>query len=246
MKRTRPARASASAVRSWEPPPRPPRLTPKRGLPDDGGIWGVKQMAVSLRQAVEAFDGRPTWHLPGYQRPQRWTDDQAVIYLNRLFVGIPAGTFFFEERALAGGINNRKIYVLDGQQRLSAMGAEVIRSDGTPNTTARVRFNPIEWTWEVGDPELLRPSPTMLCGADWGMAMHEATELPDRSHTDEGHWLMDARQVAHEVVFHAITVGTSVHDRRIPFLRQVFAALNSGGTPMTAGELAGLLAGDVE
>jgi hypothetical protein len=243
-RRKSPAAPSLVRVAPPLPPPRPPRKTEPRGL-SKFGTFGVRQNQIRAASAVDRDERRRVlWRVPRWQRGQKWSDEQAALYLNRLFQGIPAGTFFFEDRNLGGSILDREVYVVDGQQRLSALGAVLVREeDGSLNEPARIRFDPVAWLWEPGEASLLKPSFAMLADSlGWGMAMHRHVDpLNDGNASEQGEWLYDAIRVMQSIELHAITVETYPSEPRTQFIRDCFLALNSGGTPMLLGEAEGLL-----
>ena len=105
---------------------------PKRNLPapppweKDQGTFGQPHK-TTVRQAVVDVE----WFLPPFQREVVWTPAQQAAYCNSLWDGMPTAPLLVWERDINGtGWPYRRV-VLDGQQRLTALGAHVIRADGT-------------------------------------------------------------------------------------------------------------------
>jgi len=60
--------------------------------------------------------------LPPFQRPQKWTLEQQVSFVESVVYGIPLGTYSFVNIAWSDGkVNPMAGWVLDGQQRLTAL-----------------------------------------------------------------------------------------------------------------------------
>lgn len=66
-----------------------------------------------------------TFHLPRWQRGQVWTPEQQVAFAETVWAGLPFQPVLLWEQDAPGGA--RRLIVLDGQQRLSAMGAHLIQ-----------------------------------------------------------------------------------------------------------------------
>jgi hypothetical protein len=87
-------------------------------------------MTMNWRQLCE----NPTYVLPPWQRGQVWTPAQQVALCEAIWSGLPVAPLLLWERKTGPGFEDRVTVVLDGQQRLCALGARVLRHDGTPCT----------------------------------------------------------------------------------------------------------------
>lgn len=96
-----------------------------------------------------------TYYLPPWQRGQIWTPTQQVALCETIWNGLPLAPFLFWARQTGPGIEDRAVVVLDGQQRLCALGADVRRHDGTPcaPTAARLDLETGRWGVNVGSDE---------------------------------------------------------------------------------------------
>ena len=81
-----------------------------------------------------------TWHLPPFQREPVWDAARQVAYCNAVFLGRPVAPILVWQRNFGPTIGDRSI-VLDGQQRLTALGAKVMRPDGSLNPPTAARFD---------------------------------------------------------------------------------------------------------
>jgi len=132
------------AARSKKPQAVVEPTTPRRPAPPEypappwaehRGIYGYPHK-LTVRQACAS-----DWHLPPFQRESVWDAERQVAYCNSLWEGLPTAPFLVWERYLGGGVMNRINVVLDGQQRLTALGAPVLRADGTVNPTSGAFFD---------------------------------------------------------------------------------------------------------
>jgi len=98
------------------------------------------QMNARPRPIRSMFPGGPGFDnllLPDFQREYVWEPKQAAAYLNSVLRGVPGGSYLFWRPQLRG-----VIYVVDGQQRLTTLGAPIKRSDGDINKPHdEVRFS---------------------------------------------------------------------------------------------------------
>ena len=87
-----------------------------------------RPVTMNWRQVCEDF----TYVLPPWQRGQVWTSAQQVALCEAIWSGLPIAPLLLWERQTGPGLGDRVTVVLDGQQRLCALGARVLRHDGTP------------------------------------------------------------------------------------------------------------------
>ncbi len=90
----------------------------------------------------EAVDGR--LRIPLFQRPLRWRSKQVIEYFDSIRRGFPVGnlllsrekadaeTLHFGPRAIHAPENNNALWVVDGQQRITALVACLLRLDKSP------------------------------------------------------------------------------------------------------------------
>ncbi len=90
----------------------------------------------------EASDGR--LRIPPFQRPLRWRSKQVVEYFDSIRRGFPVGdlllsrdyapseTLHFGPHVIEGKEQTNALWVIDGQQRITALVACLLREDQTP------------------------------------------------------------------------------------------------------------------
>lgn len=129
----------------WHPLPRepwPPTLRERYG---DGSMYArPRPTFLSVRQVMEA-----TWYLPPWQRGPVWTPAQQVAYCEALWAGYAIPPMLVWEVGAGGGIANRRAVLLDGQQRLLAMGARVVHADGSPVAYSAPRVDLDTGRWDA-------------------------------------------------------------------------------------------------
>jgi hypothetical protein len=74
------------------------------------------------------------FRLPAFQRGERWTGEMQAAFCTAVLVGDPVPPVLLWER-------RDGTWVIDGQQRLTALGARVVRADGASNTPTRAYFD---------------------------------------------------------------------------------------------------------
>ena len=135
--------------------------------------WRTREKVYgnSFRLALRQMCADITWHLPPFQREVVWDAEKQAAYCNTLFLGLPTSPILVWERYVGDGA--RRYFVLDGQQRLTAMGARVIRADGSPNPPTGAFFDHAEgrFTTEPG-----RWATTMTDLADYKFGEHMRME----------------------------------------------------------------------
>lgn len=225
---TRPRRPARAPLPP--PEPRPPRRPPPE--------WAA---ALAVHRG-SYFDGwRPTTirlgairgplNLPPFQRPATWTPERQVAYADSTLRGSPLAQVLLVE---VGWIGTTRTYILDGQQRLTALGCDVRRHDGTPNPPTAARFDVHAGTWGDG------PGTYTL---------HEAGQFAldlFRAAADHSEERYDGLIALHEI---ACRIDIPAYVRHYPTptpeagaeMAAAFAAINVPGTPIHPDDLAALL-----
>lgn len=193
------------------------------------GVW----------QLIESSEtGRTRFVLPPWQRPFVWTDGQVMAYHERLLTGGHGGVVVIWQRYARAG---HQSVVLDGQQRLTAVGVRMTRANGAPAADLRRPVWDVlgaRWTWEPGP---LRLPFARVC--DWRTvdALRDA-ERDGAGDSDEARLLsgyaMGAMRRPEIVSVEIETSGEPAAQTRAAL--RAFLDLNRGGTPMDADTLAGL------
>lgn len=143
MSRAKPTRKPAA--------PMPPRLPPEP--PEPPPAW-VANFTRDTRSSFDrwrprgmrlhSFRGGPVY-LPPFQRAaDAWTPQMQIDYCTALMNGAPTTQLLMVE---IGWIETRRHYVIDGQQRLTALGVDIVRHDGTRNPPTAARFNVHTGEW---------------------------------------------------------------------------------------------------
>jgi hypothetical protein len=122
--------------------------------------------------------------------------------------------------------------VLDGQQRLTALGATVVRVDGTPNTPTKAFFDARTGTFA---PDPRRWHLTAIRLARWN-ALN--IPQPKRSGSREWAWAKEASHTLRKrtLVTYILGPEATVDDAIV-----AFRAINTPGIPIDPDELASLL-----
>ena len=236
----------------------------------DGGIFASPQTRTD--QVSYFTRSRTLFRIPNYQRESVWSAEQSRRYISDVFCGNrPAGVFVFREREIRPADNPnsvRVLDVLDGQQRLLAMGAPCFR--GTVEDIAHLRatpvFGPAPWfdftatdydqTWRATpedaqrdlsmllDENISREDKLVPVSVPLFYLGHHAWRHAIRSERER----RDVRQeyragVASECVSRIdMLLIVLPHSMSQESLRLWFRAINSGGTPMSAEALERALA----
>jgi hypothetical protein len=213
-----------------------------RSLARANGSVSTQAMRHTVRELIDASErAAPPFVLPPWQRPFVWTDDQVMAYHERLLTGGHGGVVVIWRRYTKTG---QQAVILDGQQRLTAVGVKMRRADGTPAPDLR---RPVwdalaaRWTWEPGP---LRLPFAGVC--DWRTvdALRDAALDGDVAalDTDEMRLLrcyaMEAMRRPEVVSVVIETSGEPAAQSRAAL--RAFLDLNRGGTPMDTDTLAGL------
>jgi hypothetical protein len=193
----------------------------------------ITQQLERMARLAEA-----TYRLPPYQRESVWSIEQARLYLSRLMYGIPAGSLLLWQQGKWGD----PLWVLDGQQRLTTIGATVLRGD-VPNVVPALWLD-LE-AWQAGE---------RIC---WYEEPRGPRPLTTRQLTGSSLDLMDAmgsRKAGEWSELDALTVqawdkfrDATAHYQVIEYgtpperVAEIFEATNTGGTPMGPDQVEALL-----
>lgn len=179
---------------------------------------------------------RAVYHLPPYQRPPVWTVAQSAAFLTRLLRGDPGGTLILWE-------HERRTILLDGQQRLTALGARVVRADGSENPTPELYLDLHAYGHEPDDDvPIWHPeprgewSPTVAQLLDWEWSF-DTFKRADEVTADLA---IEARTNMEDAEFHIMIAG-HWHGCSPADAVRLFRTANTGGTPMSAEDIAALL-----
>ena len=181
------------------------------------------------------------WVLPSFQRDVVWDADRQAAFCNSVVRGLPTASVLVWNRYIAG---RSVAIVLDGQQRLTSIGATVIRSDGTRNpppkaffdpATGRFTTNPGRWALTAKD----------VCSFDYTVYRKKADELEE---TDpEGYDVWDHLIFARDMVGDKQIVLHIIDERATPeFVVDAFRAINQPGVQFDQAEVERLVQSAVD
>lgn len=91
--------------------------------------------------------GRMAFTLPAYQRDVVWSRAQQLAFVRSVWDGQPVSPVVVWERTWS-----EPVAVLDGQQRLTALGVSMLRADGTVNEVPRFTLDIAAGEWLDADP----------------------------------------------------------------------------------------------
>ena len=155
--------------RSKHQPPSAPVAPPRPEVPDPP--WAIERGAMYDRAAYPhqwtmSQLARWTFYLPPCQRPSVWSPDQQVAFCRSVWDGRPVAPLLIWQR---GHGKDERAYVIDGQQRLIALGCNVIRHDGTQagEPRAYLDIETGEWSTVPGDLALTAARVSGLRSHDW-------------------------------------------------------------------------------
>jgi hypothetical protein len=186
----------------------------------------IRTRCTSQVTPLPSLWGEP-FLLPAFQRGERWTPEMQAAFCAAVLVGDPVPPILLWER-------RDGTWVIDGQQRLTALGAEVVRVDGTRNgpTSAFLdvrtgRFGPAHGRWHL----------TAVRAARW-RALAVPRPLTGRVLRD-WEWAGDAGEILRRRALVTYVLGpTATRDDAV----RAFRAVNTPGVPMSPGEVEALVA----
>lgn len=153
MRKTR-RQPTPPAQRAPAPPPPPPPVPREPWAPPvvdlNGTFGGCRPVVLTLSQILRSDQ---VYHLPPWQRGQVWTEAQQVAFCETLWNGLPVAPLLVWTRGKRDAEGREHHIVLDGQQRLCTLGAQVHRHDGTPCTPTRAVLDLETGRWSVGEPD---------------------------------------------------------------------------------------------
>jgi hypothetical protein len=191
--------------------------------------------------------------IPPFQRPLRWRGRDVVLLLDSIWRGYPIGSLLCWTRPAAAGqisiggalwevpATDSAWWVVDGQQRITALAASLLEVDHGPERTWSVRFDPEQDLFLEG------PVPPERQGRDV-----PASALGDLRRL--GQWLRKECVIDDEETLEKIEkLQQKLLDYSIPIyivdtddtqtLRAIFARVNSTGARMKAEEVFQALVG---
>lgn len=222
--------------------PPDPDVEPREAWPIPMGkrsMWDrCRPVQPCLRQVVQDH----VYHLPPWQRGQVWTPEQQVAFCECLWRGLPFAPLLVWERWHGGGIANRSNVVLDGQQRLCAVGAHVIRPDGSPTvpTSAFLDLETGRWGTEPAPdwpPITMRDAASG--GSEWAWDDDLWETLGRTGHRRLRMLLAHAAQRVGMLEVVTYLMGASVPPEDAV---RVFRSWNRPGTPIPEDEVEALIA----
>jgi hypothetical protein len=241
-------RRAAGAATPIAPAPRPPDPVPPemrariaRSVRCGQSIQRARSFVLDVRgEATDPF------LLPPYQRPAVWTIDQSAAFLTRLMRGFPGGTVLLWERHNEARAA-REWWLIDGQQRLTALGARVLRADGTANPTPVLHLDLDAFATAPDDAPIWFPEPRGAFSPTVADLMDYHYLWDRRDEVGPGdlawHLLIAAQEAIQNAEFHTMQAGGWSGDRvTAADVRDLFVAVNTGGTPMSAEDVAALMA----
>lgn len=215
--------------------PRPPEH-PAPPWAEHRSIYGYPHK-LTVRQTCAG-----DWHLPPFQREAVWDAERQVAYCNSLWDGLPTAPFLVWERYLGGGVMNRINVVLDGQQRLTALGAPVLRADGTANPPSGAFFD-LEAGRFTTEPGRWALTAKDLCCMSFSDHFHGEPNVADEMGSRLWQWKIYAksRLDSIELVSHVLESCTKQAE-----VVKAFRSINRPGIVFTEEEVERLIASVVE
>lgn len=221
----------------------PPAPAPPRPPPEPPPAWA----ADYKREYRSCFDRWRTTtlrmrdfkapvYLPPVQRVPKWTPQQQIDYCAAMMRGEPTGQILIVS---AGWHTLRRNYVIDGQQRLTALGIDVVRHDGTRNPPTAARFNVHTGEWG-GTEEEGSYSLAESAGSDFDM-WRRADDVPVVGRA-RVRGLAELNRLTSDIDLPAYTANFYAPDEKAGReIVSAFASINHPGTPITPDDLAALL-----
>lgn len=236
MSKKRTPAAKVAPAPKVQPAPRPeihPR-EPWSGGARDLSSWDrCRPHLMTIRQLL--CDS--VYYLPPWQRGQVWTPDQQVAFCRTVWDGLPYAPLLLWERRMGPDQKGRAMVVLDGQQRLSAMGAAVLRADGTPNEPTAAHLDLETGRWQMG-PADGHPPITMRRAVDTSWGFHHWQETRDEERWRTVMLCAQAETRLQRAESSVYVIGPSV---RVDEAVRIFQAWNRPGVPIPPDEVERLI-----
>ena len=118
-------------------------------MPDPPAWWTDHQRWFSISSPMIRQVG--PLHLPPTQRGIAWTPERQLSFVRAVWAGAPMMPLW-----VVRGTMGRQ-WLIDGQQRATALGLEIIDADGVTRPPP-----PLRWSPETGDWSLTKGEPTTL------------------------------------------------------------------------------------
>jgi hypothetical protein len=183
--------------------------------------------------------------IPKFQRPLRWSGQNVVELLDSIWRGYPVGSLLFWKRPAPAEkikIGNSHLeapqvsdawWVVDGQQRVTALGASLLNLDQSGDPRWRVLFDPEKQEFRSGSPAPDREFIDVPL-SELGDLRRLGRWLRNCTLSDDQITLVEsAQQRLLDYAIPAYIVDTNDEQA----LRGVFARLNSTGARMRADEV---------
>lgn len=238
-------RASTGATPSAPPvaPPQPPHedITPRKPWPPhlrdtgNGADLRAELMSIDYLLYGPSTHDRLPYVLPPWQRGQVWTPAQQVAFCETVWDGMPFQPVLLWQRDYRA-----PPVVLDGQQRLTALGAHVLRADGTENAPTAAHLDLETGRWQVGPAEG-HPPITMAQAANVGWLLrlyNSATLREDPSHWRTASLVAQASERLRGGRSFVFTIGAGVP---IEDVIRIFRTWNTPGVPIPPDEIEALI-----
>ena len=206
-------RKRKAPVPASPPPPQPEIPWPdwlaqrRRALHVAWGTQGLRRI------------GECDYWLPPMQRPVVWTREQQLTYVRTLWAGMPCAPIILWDSYRVDGV--QRMWILDGQQRLTAIGAHIRTADGTPRPPTRFCFDPVDGRW-LDDPG--QPGQSLIETVQRRLDLHGDLVQLGQS--------CAARTIAEEIEIPVARIDCPVAD-----LVDAFTALARPGVPWSAADV---------
>lgn len=171
--------------------------------------------------------------LPPYQRGVVWSREKQLTYLQTVWRGLPTAPCVIWRRRVPYSLQGQ-LWIMDGQQRLTALGANIRRADGTHNEPPIFRLDIPTGTWSLDGPG----EPWALCS----LAQANMLERPA--------WKDRGLPVSHDLIHHPLQCYARAQNAYVQILEiecpderaaEVFSILAQPGIAWTPEELEGLI-----
>lgn len=233
----RPKKKPAASYSPPQPPPRE-RYNPREEWPKPTlasySMWdAARPTTIGLRALLHDS----VYRLPPWQRGQVWTPAQQVALCETIWNGLPLAPLLLWVRRVGPNISDVAVVVLDGQQRLCALGADVRRHDGTPCTPTAAHLDLETGRWQVG-PSEGHPPVTMreVCDMGWLFDRMWAGEGAGDDRTVDLAGMAIKRTELWTGCVYAMGPSVTAEDAI-----QVFRAWNTPGVPIPQDEIEALI-----
>lgn len=201
-------------------------------------------ITVTVRELIQKVQAGEV-RIPRFQRPLRWTSEQVVHLLDSIWRGYPVGSLLFwkrradSDRIPVGGawIEAPAVldawWVVDGQQRTTALAASLLELDHAGDKRWVVRFDPERQEFLPGPPRPERQGIDVPL-SDLGDLRRLGRWIRECALDEDAVAVVeDAQQRVLDYAIPAYVVETDDEQA----LRGVFARLNSTGARMRADEV---------